>query len=36
MTGNVSIKYVLETFVDSQGPGAGVAAVALRNMEKAS
>lgn len=36
MTGNVSIKYVLETFVDSHGPGAGVAAVALRNLEKAS
>lgn len=36
MSGNVSIKYVLETFVDSHGPGAGVAAVALRNLEKAS
>lgn len=36
MTGNVSIKYVLETFLDSHGPGAGVAAVALRNLEKAS
>ncbi|MEG8221856.1 type-F conjugative transfer system pilin assembly protein TrbC [Sphingomonas sp. HH69] len=36
MTGNVSIKYVLETFVDSHGPGAGVAAVALRNLEKAN
>lgn len=36
MAGNVSIKYVLETFVDSHGPGAGVAAVALRNLEKAS
>lgn len=36
MSGNVSIKYVLEAFVDSHGPGAGVAAVALRNMEKAS
>ena len=36
MTGNVSINYVLETFVDAHGPGAGVAAVALRNLKKAS
>jgi conjugal transfer pilus assembly protein TrbC len=36
MTGNVSINYVLKTFVDAHGPGAGVAAVAIRNLKKAS
>ena len=36
MTGNVSVNYVLESFVDGHGPGAGVASVALRNMGKAS
>lgn len=35
MTGNVSVNYVLDTFVNARGPGAGVAAVALRNMAKA-
>lgn len=35
MTGNVTLRYVLETFVDARGPGAGVAGVALRNMSKA-
>lgn len=36
ITGNVSVKYVLDTFVEAHGPGAGVAAVALRNLAKAS
>lgn len=36
MTGNVSVNYVLESFVDGHGPGAGVASVALRNLGKAS
>lgn len=35
MTGNVTLRYVLETFVEARGPGAGVAGVALRNMAKA-
>ncbi|TVV76929.1 type-F conjugative transfer system pilin assembly protein TrbC [Sphingomonas solaris] len=35
ITGNVSVRYVLDTFVDARGPGAGVAAVARRNMAKA-
>lgn len=34
MTGNVSVRYVLDTFVAARGPGAGVSAVALRNMAK--
>lgn len=34
ITGNVSVRYVLDTFVSAHGPGAGVAAVALRNMAK--
>jgi len=34
ITGNVSVRYVLDTFKDTHGPGAGVAAVALRNMAK--
>ena len=34
MTGNVSVRYVLDTFVAAHGPGAGVSAVALRNMAK--
>lgn len=34
ITGNVSVRYVLDTFVDGRGPGAGVASVALRNMGK--
>lgn len=34
MTGNVTVEYVLESFVDSKGPGAAVAAVALRNLKK--
>ena len=36
ITGNVSVRYVLDTFVSARGPGAGVASVALRNMAKAS
>lgn len=34
ITGNVSVRYVLDTFISAHGPGAGVAAVALRNMAK--
>ena len=34
MTGNVSVRYALDTFIAGRGPGAGVAAVALRNMNK--
>lgn len=34
MTGNVTVEYVLESFVDGRGPGAAVAAVALRNLKK--
>lgn len=34
MTGNVTVEYVLESFVDSRGPGAAVASVALRNLKK--
>lgn len=36
ITGNVSVRYVLDTFVSARGPGAGVASIALRNMAKAS
>jgi conjugal transfer pilus assembly protein TrbC len=32
LTGNVSVRYVLDTFVATHGPGAGVASVALRNL----
>ncbi|MGN5376440.1 MAG: type-F conjugative transfer system pilin assembly protein TrbC [Kocuria rhizophila] len=35
MTGNVTLRYVLELFAEARGPGAGVAGVALRNMSKA-
>ena len=35
ITGNVSVRYVLDTFVAAHGPGAGVASVALRNLSKA-
>ena len=35
ITGNVPVKYVLDTFVAARGPGAGVASVALRNLDKA-
>ncbi|HMS20517.1 type-F conjugative transfer system pilin assembly protein TrbC [uncultured Sphingorhabdus sp.] len=34
LSGNVTVEYVLESFVDSNGPGAAVAAVALRNLKK--
>ena len=34
VTGNVSVRYVLDTFVAARGPGAGVASVALRNLGK--
>ncbi|TCP97553.1 conjugal transfer pilus assembly protein TrbC [Sphingomonas sp. PP-F2F-A104-K0414] len=34
ITGNVSVRYVLDTFVAAHGPGAGVASVALRNLGK--
>jgi conjugal transfer pilus assembly protein TrbC len=34
ITGNVSVRYVLDTFVAGRGPGAGVSSVALRNMAK--
>ena len=34
VTGNVSVRYVLDTFVEARGPGAGVASVALRNLAK--
>jgi conjugal transfer pilus assembly protein TrbC len=34
ITGNVSVRYVLDTFVAGHGPGAGVSSVALRNMAK--
>jgi conjugal transfer pilus assembly protein TrbC len=32
IVGNISVRYVLDTFVAAHGPGAGVAAVALRNL----
>ena len=35
ITGNVTVRYVLDTFEAARGPGAGVAAVALRNLAKA-
>lgn len=34
LSGNVTVEYVLESFVDARGPGAAVAAVALRNLKK--
>ncbi len=34
ITGNVSVRYVLDTFVAAHGPGAGVASVARRNLGK--
>ena len=34
LSGNVTVEYVLESFVDAKGPGAAVAAVALRNLKK--
>lgn len=34
IVGNVSVRYVLDTFIAARGPGAGVASVALRNMAK--
>jgi conjugal transfer pilus assembly protein TrbC len=34
ITGNVPVRYVLDTFVAAHGPGAGVASVALRNLSK--
>ena len=34
ITGNVSVRYVLDTFVEARGPGAGIASVALRNLVK--
>lgn len=34
ITGNVSVRYVLDTFISARGPGAGVASVALRNLSK--
>lgn len=33
MVGNVSVRYALEQFVDGKGPGASVAAVALKKFE---
>jgi conjugal transfer pilus assembly protein TrbC len=34
ITGNVSVRYVLDIFFAAHGPGAGVASVALRNLSK--
>ncbi|ANI80280.1 type-F conjugative transfer system pilin assembly protein TrbC [Sphingobium sp. EP60837] len=34
MTGNVTVRYALGSFVDGNGPGARVAAVALSNMKR--
>lgn len=34
MTGNVTVDYALSTFVDGNGPGARVAAVALANLKR--
>ena len=33
MSGNVTVRHVLETFAEGKGPGAGVAAVALGRLE---
>ena len=35
ITGNVTVRYVLDTFISAHGPGAGIASVALRNLDKA-
>jgi len=35
MVGNVTVQYALSTFVEGNGPGAKVAAVALGNMKRA-
>jgi conjugal transfer pilus assembly protein TrbC len=35
MIGNVSVEYALSSFVDGNGPGARIAAVALSNMRRA-
>ena len=35
MTGNVTVRYALETFSDARGPGAAVSKIALANMAKA-
>ncbi len=35
MVGNVTVRYVLDSFAAAKGPGAGVASVALRNMGRA-
>jgi conjugal transfer pilus assembly protein TrbC len=34
MTGNVTVEYALSTFVEGNGPGARVAAVALSNLKR--
>lgn len=34
MTGNVTVRYALDSFIDGNGPGARVAAVALSNMTR--
>ena len=34
ITGNVSVRYVLDTFVEARGHSAGIASVALRNLAK--
>jgi len=34
MTGNVTVQYALESFRDGRGAGAGVASVALANIER--
>jgi conjugal transfer pilus assembly protein TrbC len=34
MTGNVTVEYALSTFVDGNGPGARVAAVALSSLKR--
>lgn len=36
MAGNVTVAYALEAFANARGPGAGVAAVAARNMKRAA
>jgi conjugal transfer pilus assembly protein TrbC len=36
LTGNVTVEYVLEAFAEGKGPGASVAAVALKNLKKPS
>ena len=34
MTGNVTVQYALDSFVDGNGPGAQIATVALANLER--